>query len=68
LTPVTGTRSTTPRATNTQTSSRPCEVLPFSAKDFLDIANRGTIDMTLASLTHSGTIRCIRRDPGFPER
>jgi len=43
-------------------------VLPFSAKDFLDIANRGTIDMTLASLTHSGTIRCIRRDPGFPER
>ena len=33
----------------------------FSAKDFLDIASRGTIDMALASLTRSGTIRRIRR-------
>jgi hypothetical protein len=33
----------------------------FSAKDFLDIASRTTIDVTLASLTQSGTIRRIRR-------
>jgi len=33
----------------------------FSAKDFLDIASRGTIDMTLGSLTRNGTIRRIRR-------
>jgi hypothetical protein len=33
----------------------------FSAKDFLDIASRGTIDMALASLTRSGTIRRVRR-------
>ena len=33
----------------------------FSAKDFLDIASRGTIDMALAGLTHSGKIRRIRR-------
>jgi hypothetical protein len=34
---------------------------PFSAKDFLDIASRGTIDMTLSALTRDGTIRRIRR-------
>jgi hypothetical protein len=33
----------------------------FSAKDFLDIASRTTIDVTLASLTQSGQIRRIRR-------
>jgi Family of unknown function (DUF6088) len=33
----------------------------FSAKDFLDIASRGTIDMALSSLARSGTIRRIRR-------
>ena len=33
----------------------------FSAKDFLDIASRTTIDVTLASLTESGKIRRIRR-------
>lgn len=33
----------------------------FSAKDFLDIASRTTIDVTLASLKHSGKIRRIRR-------
>src|SRR5450755_473480 len=33
----------------------------FSAKDFLDVASRGTIDMALASLTRSGTIRRVRR-------
>lgn len=33
----------------------------FSAKDFLDIASRGTIDMALSNLTRSGTIRRIRR-------
>ena len=33
----------------------------FSAKDFLDIASRGSIDMALASLTRSGTIRRLRR-------
>ena len=33
----------------------------FSAKDFLDIASRGTIDMTLSGLTRNGTIRRIQR-------
>jgi len=33
----------------------------FSAKDFLDIASRGTIDMTLSGLTRSGTIRRVQR-------
>ena len=33
----------------------------FSAKDFQDIASRGTIDMALGSLTRHGTIRRIRR-------
>jgi len=33
----------------------------FSAKDFLDIASRTMIDLTLASLAHSGKIRRIRR-------
>lgn len=33
----------------------------FSAKDFLDIASRTTIDLTLASLTQAGKIRRIRR-------
>jgi hypothetical protein len=33
----------------------------FSAKDFLDIASRGTIDMALGSLARSGTIRRVRR-------
>jgi len=33
----------------------------FSAKDFLDMATRGSIDMWLASLTRKGTIRRIRR-------
>src|ERR1700678_4728497 len=33
----------------------------FSAKDFLDIASRGSIDMALGSLTRSGIIRRIRR-------
>jgi hypothetical protein len=33
----------------------------FSAKDFLDIASRTTIDVTLASLTNRGKIRRIRR-------
>src|SRR5271165_3996417 len=33
----------------------------FSAKDFLDIASRGTIDMALGSLTRSGIIRRIQR-------
>jgi Family of unknown function (DUF6088) len=33
----------------------------FSAKDFLDIASRTTIDVTLANLTQSGKIRRIRR-------
>src|ERR1700740_1011979 len=33
----------------------------FSAKDFLDIGSRGTIDMALGSLTRNGTIRRIRR-------
>lgn len=33
----------------------------FSAKDFLDIASRGTIDMALSSLTRQEKIRRIRR-------
>src|SRR5579862_8046043 len=33
----------------------------FSAKDFLDIASRGTIDMALGRLTRNETIRRIRR-------
>ncbi len=33
----------------------------FSAKDFLDIASRGTIDMALSALTSSGAIRRVRR-------
>jgi hypothetical protein len=33
----------------------------FSAKDFLDIATRGSIDMALGSLALKGTIRRIRR-------
>src|SRR5580692_5649311 len=33
----------------------------FSAKDFLDISSRGTIDMTFGSLMREGTIRRIRR-------
>jgi hypothetical protein len=33
----------------------------FSAKDFLDIASRTTIDVTLAALAREGTIRRIRR-------
>ena len=33
----------------------------FSAKDFLDIASRGTADMTLAALVRQGAIRRVRR-------
>src|ERR1022692_4939467 len=33
----------------------------FMAKDFLDIASRGMVDMTLASMPRNGTIRRIRR-------
>jgi hypothetical protein len=33
----------------------------FSAKDFLDIASRGTIDMALAGLTRRRVIRRVRR-------
>jgi hypothetical protein len=33
----------------------------FTAKDFLDIASRGMVDMTLASIARNGTIRRIRR-------
>jgi hypothetical protein len=33
----------------------------FSAKDFLDIASRGMIDMSLTSLTRRGAIRRVRR-------
>ena len=29
----------------------------FTAKDFLDIASRGTIDMALSGLTREGTMR-----------
>src|ERR1022692_3590150 len=35
----------------------------FTAKDFLDIASRGIVDMTLASIARNGTIRRIRRGP-----
>lgn len=33
----------------------------FSAKDFLDLASRTMIDVTLAALTHEGKIRRVRR-------
>jgi len=33
----------------------------FSAKDFLDIASRTTVDVTLASLAQAGKIRRLRR-------
>src|ERR1022692_5301578 len=33
----------------------------FSAKDFLNIASRGSIDMALSGLAREGTIRRIRR-------
>lgn len=33
----------------------------FTAKDFLDIASRGMIDMSLSSLVREGTIRRVRR-------
>ncbi len=33
----------------------------FSAKDFLDLASRTIIDVTLAALTHDGKIRRVRR-------
>ena len=33
----------------------------FMAKDFLDIASRGSIDVALTNLTSSGKIRRIRR-------
>ena len=33
----------------------------FVAKDFLDIATRGTVDMALASLVREGKVRRIRR-------
>jgi hypothetical protein len=33
----------------------------FSAKDFLDIASRGSIDMALSGLTRTGDIRRVRR-------
>jgi hypothetical protein len=33
----------------------------FSAKDFLDIGSRGTVDMAFGSLMRDGTIRRIRR-------
>lgn len=33
----------------------------FSAKDFLDIASRGTIDMAFGSLIRGGKIRRVRR-------
>ncbi len=33
----------------------------FSAKDFLDIGSRGTVDMTFGSLMRDGKIRRIRR-------
>src|SRR5271167_281083 len=34
---------------------------PFSAKDFLDSASRGTIDMAMSGLTRNGILRRIRR-------
>jgi hypothetical protein len=33
----------------------------LSAKDFLDVASRGTVDVTLGSLSRGGQIRRIRR-------
>ena len=33
----------------------------FMAKDFLDIATRGSVDMVLSSLLREGAIRRIRR-------
>jgi len=33
----------------------------FTAKDFLDIASRGMVDVTLASIARSGKIRRVRR-------
>jgi hypothetical protein len=33
----------------------------FTAKDFLDIARRGMVDVTLAAIARDGTIRRIRR-------
>jgi hypothetical protein len=33
----------------------------FSAKDFLDIGSRGTVDMALSALTRNRTIRRVRR-------
>ena len=33
----------------------------FSAKDFLDLASRGTVDMALSGLTRNGIIRRVRR-------
>ena len=33
----------------------------FSAKDFLDIGSRGTVDMALSGLTRCGIIRRVRR-------
>src|ERR1039458_9328479 len=33
----------------------------FSAKDFLDIGSRGTVDMALSALTRNGKIRRVRR-------
>src|SRR6266404_8234132 len=33
----------------------------FMAKDFLDIASRGTVDVTLSTLLRNGTIRRVRR-------
>lgn len=33
----------------------------FSAKDFLDIASRGTTDVTLAALARQGAVRRVRR-------
>jgi len=34
---------------------------PFTAKDFLDIASRGSVDMALTALAREGKIRRIRR-------
>jgi hypothetical protein len=33
----------------------------FMAKDFLDVASRGTVDMTLSGLAQNGAIRRLRR-------
>src|SRR5713101_9794972 len=40
---------------------RLCPVKAFSAKDFLDIATRGSIDVALGGLTRHGIIRRVRR-------